>query len=257
MRSEKRLSRRAGEDSPSVKGRCRRSRQRGTASVEVLPPRSLHSPHGYQILPPSDEGGVTVGDGGREKQRRNGSFVISPSVLADARTAPSSEGAKVKKTEGEKKVSHGSLRTPTPTTRRKSVATRRDRRPRRSYKNGGTKAPPYVPPPIPHKPLASPLGERWHAKRDGEGCSYSSPASPHGRQIAAPTTHRKIVATSLPPSDEGGVTVGDGGREKFCIRGTARVCRRSAPLQGGNSAAKRMDFPLKRTKIVKMYLIFV
>ena len=24
-------------------------------------------------------------------------------------------------------------------------------------------------------PLASPLGERWHAKRDGEGCSYSSP----------------------------------------------------------------------------------
>ena len=131
-------------------------------------------------------------------------------------------------------------------------------------------------------PLASPLGERWHAKRDGEGCSYSSPASPHGRQIAAPTTRRKIVPTSLPPSDEGGVTVGDGGREKqrrngsFVISpsvladartapssegaqkktegernfayGAPQECAADPPLQGGKFRCKADTFSVKKNK---------
>ena len=47
--------------------------------------------------------------------------------------------------------------------------------------------------------LASPLGERWHAKRDGEGCSYSSPTSRHGRQIAAPTVATNSARSQREP----------------------------------------------------------
>ena len=104
---------------------------------------------------------------------------------------------------------------------------------------------------IPHKTLASPLGERWRAKRDGEGCSYSSPLAmndippaggaiycsrnaiyspagecdiplrgmkPHGRQIAAPTVSPPNPASteSCLPREGGGKTAGFG--IEFCLR---------------------------------------
>ena len=85
-----------------------------------------------------------------------------------------------------------------------------------------------------HPPLASPLGERCRrSRRRGEFKT--------GGRLPPLRNHRKIVATSLPPSDEGGVTAGDGGREH-----SARVVEDADPYGVTAKSAQNPCLPLTR-----------